>query len=58
MYSNTRNVMVIYPAFYDVNKITTPNKVGCITETIDKGYDGYGSRPYIIYIQGNKDSNG
>ena len=48
MYSNTKKLMVIYPAFYDVNKVAPPHKVGCITATIDKGYDGYGTRPCII----------
>ena len=48
MCSNTKKLAVIYPAFYDVNKVAPPHKVGCITATIDKGYDGYGTRPCII----------
>ena len=45
-----KKIMVCYPAFYDKLKIAPPHKANCITATIDKGYDGYGSRPCIIEI--------
>lgn len=48
MCSNTKKIAVIYPAVYCKQNITHHHKVGCITATIDKGYDGYGTRPYII----------
>ena len=48
MCSNTKKLAVIYPAVYCKQIVTPPHKTNCITATIDKGYDGYGSRPCIL----------
>ena len=48
MCSNTKKLAVIYPAVYRKQIITTSHKTNCITATIDKEYDGYGSRPCIL----------
>ena len=57
MCSNTKKLAVIYPAVY-CKQIVTPHKTNCITATIDKGYDGYGSRPCIMEYEEYEESDG
>lgn len=55
MCSNTKKQAVIYPAVYCKQNITPPHKIGYITATIERGYDGYGTRPHIMYYEDVED---